>query len=305
MAMNLTALPPEIISGQIHDGPGSRSMAEAATAWSRLATRLYTAVADYRAVTSKLAAGWEGPTDAPEGAGPYIDWLNATAIRAEQAATRAAAAASAHETALAATVPPSVIGANRAQRRSLARADALGLGGPAIGDTEADYERMWAQDVAAMYAYAETSADAAAITPFTLPPDAGRGAAVTPAERSWALESAPDVVSAGRQVISAAPAALRALSLSPLATFDVSLASVTCPLSKLSSLTAPSGVAIAHLNSLNKAAALRCLLRSRRGVRDTTVTAGAGRATSVGRLSVPRTWTAAATPMAVRRGTVA
>ncbi|OBH97456.1 PPE family protein [Mycobacterium sp. E2733] len=296
--MNFTTLPPEMISGLLHAGPGSGSMAEAASAWARLATRLHTAVADYRAVTSKLLASWADPTAAPEGAAPYIEWLNATAIRAEQAATQAAAAASAHERALAATVPPPTIDANLAQRRSLAMANSLGLASPAIADTEADYERMWATDTAAMYAYAGASADASAIAPFTLPPGSGN-------QGTWALRSAPEVVSAGRQLISAAPGALRALSRSPLATFDVSLASATCPLSKLSSLTAPSGVAIGYLNALNKAAALRCLLSNQRGVRGPAITARLGRATSVGTLSVPRVWATAAAPMAVYRGTVA
>nr|WP_232005309.1 PPE domain-containing protein [Mycobacterium sp. 852002-53434_SCH5985345] len=90
--MNFTMLPPEIISGQLHAGPGSGSMAEAATAWARLATRLHTAVADYRAVTSKLA-DWEDPAPGHDAAASYIAWLDATAIRAEQAATQAAAAA--------------------------------------------------------------------------------------------------------------------------------------------------------------------------------------------------------------------
>ncbi|OBH36197.1 hypothetical protein A5692_10505 [Mycobacterium sp. E342] len=296
--MNFTTLPPEIISAQLHAGPGPQPMQEAATAWARLATRLHTAVADYRAVTSKLLAGWEGPAAAPDGAAPYIDWLNATAIRAEQAATQAVAAARATETAVAATVPPSVIAANRALRGPLVLADALGLAGPAIADTEAEYERMWARDAAAIYAYAEASAQAAVLTPFTAPPDGA-------SDGTWALESAPEVLAAGRQLISAAPAALRALSESPLATLDVSLASATCPLSKLSSLAAPSGAAIAHLNSLNKAAALRCLLPDRRGGRRAAITVRAGGAASVGALSVPGAWTAAATPMAVYRGTVA
>ncbi|BBX99996.1 PPE family protein [Mycobacterium seoulense] len=301
--MNFTTLPPEVISGRMHAGPGPGPMDEAATAWARLATRLHTAVADYRAVTAKLTPTWEGPPAAHAGAAPYIDWLSATAIRAEQAATQAAAAARAQETALAATVPPAVIGANRTLRRSLVLADPLGLTGPAIADTEADYERMWARDAAAMYAYAEASADAAVITPFTSPP--GPGAVTGPPAQRWALKSAPDVVSAGRQLISAAPAALRALSRSPLAAFDVSLASSTCPLSQLASLTAPAGVAIAHLNSLNKAAALRCLLPNRGGVRGAPITARAGHATPVGALSVPPSWAAAATPMDVCRGTVA
>ncbi len=273
-------------------------MKEAAAAWALLATRLHTAAADYRAVTSKLLARWAGPPGAPAGAIPYTEWLNATAIRAAQAASQAAAAAEAAETALAATVAPSEIGANRARRGSLVSEDALGLAGPAIADTEADYDRMWARDAAAMYAYAGASAQAAVLTPFTAPP--GR---VT--EGTWALKSAPEVVSAGRQLISAVPPALRALSASPLTTFDVSLASVTCPLSKLSSLTAPSGVAIAYLNSLNKAAAVRCLLPDRRSGGRAGTTARPGGATSVGTLSVPPAWAAAAAPAAVYHGTVA
>ncbi|OBH85769.1 hypothetical protein A5681_16975 [Mycobacterium scrofulaceum] len=296
--MNFTTLPPEIVSGQLHDGPGPGSLTEAAAAWARLATRLHTAVADYRAVTSKLVAGWEGPAPAPDGAAPYVEWLSATAIRAEQAATQAAAAASAHEAALAATVPPPSIAANRVLLGSLILANPLGLAAPAIADTEAEYERMWARGAAAMYAYAEASANAAALTPFTLPP--GR-----PAQGTWTLDSAPQVVEAGRQLIAAAPGALRALSSTPLATFDVSLAPVTGPLSKLSSLTAPSDVAIAQLNSLNKAAALQCLLPNRRVARAATIPVAVGRATCVGGLSVPRAWAAAAAPLAVCPGTVA
>lgn len=294
--MNFTTLPPEIISGHIHGGPGSASMAEAATAWTRLATRLHTAVADYRSVTSKLAARCGDPT--PASAAPYVDWLNATAIRAEEAATGAAAAVSAHRTVLAATVPPAAIAANRALRAALVLADPMGLGAPAVAHADAEYDRMWAQNAAAMYAYAAESADAAALTPFALPPG-------SPSQATWALRSAPEVVSAGRQVIAAAPGALRALSVSPLATLEVSLASATCPLSQLSALTAPSGVAIARLNSLNKAAALRCLLTGPRGVRAPAVAVAVGRAAAVGGLAVPRAWTAAAAPMPVYRGTVA
>jgi PPE-repeat protein len=128
--MNFATLPPEINSGRMHEGPGSESMTEAARAWERLATRLYTAAADYHAVTAKLAA-------MPEMAAPYIDWLTATAAYAEQTATRAAEAASAHETALAAMVPPPDIDANRAQRRSLAVRNCLGQAAPAIADAEA------------------------------------------------------------------------------------------------------------------------------------------------------------------------
>lgn len=87
-------------------------------------------------------------------------------------------------------------------------------------------------------------------------------------------------------------------------TLEASLAPVTGPLSRLSSLSAPSGIAISQLNSLNKAAALRCLLPSRKDA-GVTISAGFGRARSIGTLSVPHGWSAAATSVPFRPGTVA
>jgi PPE-repeat protein len=304
--MNFATLPPEINSGRMYEGPGSGSMTEAVTAWERLAIRLCTAAADYRAVTLKLAAGLGGPasTAMTEAATPYIDWLDATAAQAEHAAIQAKAVASAHETALAAMVPPPAIDANRAQRTSLAKANCLGQTSPAIADTEAEYEQMWVQDANAMYAYAGASADASTMTPFTSPPTiagpANPGAAVT-----WAVKSAPELISAGHHVMATIPETLQALSLSPLTTFDAFLSAVTSPLSKLSSLSAPSGFAITRLNSLNKAAALRWLLPDQGGARGAAITAGFGRGTLIGTLSVPQTWATATAPIRVYRGTVA
>ena len=294
--MNFATLPPEINSGRMYSGPGSGSLTEAATAWQRLASRLYSAAADYEALTSKLATR--------TCVAPYIKWLNATAASAAHAAAQAAAAASAHETALAAIVAPPVIDANRARRRALAGGNHLGQTSPAIADAEAEYERMWAQDADAMHAYAREAAGATAMTPFTSPP-AGAGRAGPGAAASWALKSAPQLVSAGRHVMTAIPEALQALSGSPQATWEVPLSPVTSSLSKLSSLSAPSGFAIGHLNSLNKAAALRWLLPAQGDARGAVVVAKCGRATAIRTLSVPRTWASAKPPTPVRRGTVA
>ncbi|MGO9926035.1 MAG: PPE family protein [Mycobacterium sp.] len=309
--MNFATLPPEINSGRMYEGPGSGSMTETVTAWDRLAARLYTAAADYRAVTSKLVAGWENPasTALNEAVAPYVDWLYATAAQAELAAIQAAAAANAHETALAEMVPPPLIDANRTQRTSLASANCLGQSSPAIADTEAEYERMWAQNVAAMHSYAKASADACTVTPFASPRPHTTGPAHRGTRGTWSVTAAPQIISAGSPVISTIPEALQALSLSPLTTFDASLSPVTSSLSKLSSLSAPSGFAISHLNSLNKAAALRWLLPNQGGARGAVITAGFGRGTSIGTsigtLSVPRAWTTAATPMPVCGGAVA
>lgn len=306
--MNIATLPPEINSERMYAGPGSGSMTEAVTAWERLATRLYAAAADYRAVTARLFARFEcaGATAITKAAAPYIDWLTATAMRAEHAASQATAAVRAYEAALAEMVPPAVIEANRAQLAELAKANCLGQTSPAIAETEAVYERMWAQDTDAMYSYAGDSADASTVTPFALPPNTagpgGPGAALTQLTGAWKVTAAPQVVSAGDPVISTIPEALQSLSLSPLATFDASLSPLTSSLSKLSSLSAPSDFAIDHLNSLNKsaalnqAAALQSLLTKPGVNRGAPCTAGVGRATSIGALSVPKAWAAASTP---------
>ncbi len=277
--MNFATLPPEINSGRMCAGPGSGSMTKAAAAWDKLAARLYARLADYRSVTSKLAAAWQNA------ATPYIEWLDATAARAAHAATQAKTAASAFESALAAVVPPPVIEANRAQRISLASTNCLGQLSPAIADVEAEYDRMWVRGAAAMNAYAGASADAAIVTPFSSP-------------AATAVTSAPEMMSAGHQVVSAIPEALQALSSSPLTTIDASLASVTSPLSKLSSLTAPLDFALTHLSSVNKAAALQTAAALRSLLTKPSVTAGFGRRASIGTLSVPQAWAKAAPTLA-------
>lgn len=287
--MDFATLPPEISSGLMYSGPGAGSMMRAAAAWDALAARLFTAAADYRAVTAKLAAAGEGRASAAltEAAALYIDWLDTVAARSERAATQLTAAAGAHQSAFTATVPPSAIAGNRTRRLSLASANCLGHNGTMIADVDAEYDAMWAQNTRALYAYAQAAAGAAAIAPFPEPPGN-----VAVASRNWALQSAPDVISAGGKVMSVIPDALERLSSSPLQTIDACLARVTAPLSKLNSVTAPSDFAIAHLNSVNKTAALRSLFP--RPAATDGVQAGFGRAMRVGVLSVPRAWAAAA-----------
>jgi PPE-repeat protein len=311
--MNFAMLPPEINSGRMYSGPGSGPMIEAATTWDATAARLYDTATDYKSVTSKLADGWQGPAAMAmtRAAAPYAGWLNALAAQAEQTAAQAKTAASAYESALAAMVPPPVIEANRALRTSLATANCLGQSSPDIADAEADYEQMWAQDADAMCTYATVSADASTVTPFTSPPpttagSADQGAGVTGALGAWALTAAPDIMSAGYQVMSTIPRALKTLSSSPLTTLDAPLSSVTASLSKLSSLSAPSDFAIRHLNSLNKMAALNkaATLQSlipKLGRPSAASTTGPGRGVSIGALSVPQAWaTAAPKPVAVK-----
>lgn len=170
--MDFAALPPELNSGRMYAGPGSASMLAAASAWDGLAAQLYAAAASYEAVISNLASGWQGPSSAAMAAAvaPYVDWMSATAAQAEQAASRARAAAAAYETAFMATVPPVAVAENRGRLAALMAANVLGQNAAAIAATEAEYAQMWAQDTAAMYGYAGSSATAVQMTPFNSAP---------------------------------------------------------------------------------------------------------------------------------------
>jgi PPE-repeat protein len=303
--MDFGTLPPESSSGRIHSGPGPGSLAHAAKAWGVLATQLNDVAVGYRSVISKPASGWQGVSARVtiQAVAPYIAWLDATAAQARQTANQANAAASAYGSALAAMVAPHVIVANRLQRISLAETNCLGQVSADIADTDAEYERMWVQDAVAMYAYARASADATNLTPFSSPAlssdpiePARQGAQATQPRRKWPLTAAPEITSTGRQVMSAIPLALGSLSSSPLTTLAASLLTVTAPLSKLSSLTAPTDFAVSHLNSLNKAAALNeaaamWSLRPTVGrTNDAAPHARFGSSASIGVLSVPPAW---------------
>lgn len=91
---------------------------------------------------------------------PYVAWLTTTAGQALQTANQARAAALAYQSAFAMTVPPPVIAANRSLLMTLIATNVLGQNTPAIAATEAQYAEMWAQDAAAMYGYAASSAAA-------------------------------------------------------------------------------------------------------------------------------------------------
>jgi PPE-repeat protein len=69
------------------------------------------------------------------------------------------------------TVPPPVIAANRVLLMTLVATNFFGQNTPAIAATEAQYMEMWAQDAAAMYSYAGSSALASELTVFTSPPN--------------------------------------------------------------------------------------------------------------------------------------
>ena len=203
--MDFAALPPEVNSGLMYAGPGSGPMITAASSWDGLAAEVSSAAGDYGSVISDLTSGpWRGPASASmvAAAAPYVSWMNATAVQAEQAAGQAKAAASAYETAFAATVPPPVIVANRTLLASLVATNVLGQNTPAIATTEAHYAEMWAQDAAAMYGYAGSSAAASTLTPF----------APAPATTAVGQPTGTGTPATLSQLVTSVPAALQGLA---------------------------------------------------------------------------------------------
>ena len=329
--MDFAMLPPEINSGRMYAGPGSGPLLVAAAAWDGLATELYSAATSYQSVVSGLTAGpWLGPASASRAAAAarYAAWMSATAADAEQTAAQAKAAAAAYETAFAATVPPPVIAANRSLLMALIATNVLGQNTPAIAATETQYGEMWAQDAATMYGYAASSASATTLTPFTPPaPTTNPGGPAGQAGTSAATNT-QTVLS---HLTSAVPTALQGLaSPLPSASATSGLAGILQSLGLASPLGyADGGVSSAGLGvasgAWNSAAAAdeamlaaddemtgmdgqvmgalgqftgmegRIMDRFDQlgGVR-TAVSAGVGQATSVGALSVPQAWTAAA-----------
>jgi PPE-repeat protein len=232
--MDFGIYPPEINSGRMYTGPGSGPMMAAAQAWGSLADELYTAAGAYQSAVSELTSGaWSGPSStAMSAAGAnYVEWLSATAAQAEETAAQARAAVAGYEAAFAMTVPPPEIAANRSLLAVLVATNFLGMNTPAIAAAEALYAEMWAQDAAAMYGYAASSASATTLTPFTPPQQntnpggsTGQAAAVSQATGTSA-GNVQSTVSSVQQAFSAIPNALTSAATSaqstPLDTLDL------------------------------------------------------------------------------------
>jgi PPE-repeat protein len=329
------ALPPEINSARMYTGAGAGPLMAAAAAWNSVAAELATAASSYRSVVSELTGGqWLGPSSASmaAAAAPYVEWMSYTAEAAQRAAAQATASAASYETAFAMTVPPPVIAANRAQLAALVATNILGQNTPAIMATEAQYAEMWAQDAAAMYGYAGSSAVAAAgMQPLNAPVNntnpggiGAQAATVANAVNSNAAASGLNGVlsnltnsagSLGNPLggLTASPASSSGLWTSinnflnvPLVTNSINTVDVTASWNVMMLLSAmpllghflanaPAGVTIGDITPLGAGLGSGTVLAGavgQAGAGEASVVAGMGSASSVGGLSVPTTWTA-------------
>ncbi len=306
--MDFGALPPEINSGRMYAGAGAGPMMAAAAAWNNLAAELSTTAAAYEsAITELTGEQWMGPASASAAAAvqPFVAWLNTTAAHAQRAASQAMASAAAFETAFAMMIPPPVIAANRALLAALMATNFLGINTPAIMATEAHYAEMWAQDAAAMYSYAASSAAAGILDPLTSPTTTANPAGLATTGTQAGLT----------QVISGLPNAVAGLA-SPAAAADPSgllnmpfVANAinggvnttawwvmnTIPNAVLLNHAVVTGAApaLAEAGAANSVAGLVSSPGSA-GLAGTRMLAGLGQASTVGRLSVPASWSAAA-----------
>jgi PPE family/PPE-SVP subfamily C-terminal region len=264
-ATDFAALSPKINSGRMYAGPGSGPMLRAAAVWDKLADGLYNTAASYSpAVSNVTGVGWLGPASISmaTAAARYAGWMTATAELCQQAAIKAGAAATAYEAALAMTVPPTVIAANRAQLSSLVATKALDQNAPAIAAVEAQYDEMWAQDATAMYGYAGASAAASRLAPFAPPPTIASASGLASQPAGGGQVAGASVLRTLSLLISAAPEAQQALA---------SPTSSTSELPQLLMGTGTTGVSSAAFPI------------------PATVSASIG-AASAGALSVPETW---------------
>ena len=323
--MDFGSYPPEVNSARMFAGAGSGPLLVAAEAWAALAAGLNSAGDSYQAVVSGLIAGpWLGPSSASmsAAAASYAAWLRVTAAQAEETSAQAKAAAAAYQTAFSATVPPPIVAANRSQLMILIATDVFGINTPAIAATEAQYAEMWAQDAAAMYGYAASSAAATALTPFNPPAPTTNPEGLA---NQAAAGQATIAESTVQRALSAVPSALQSAAapaaatddplflLSLLAdlsaiTFGVSagiatigigvpaavLGIVNLPVAVYSTLVGlHSDEVLSELDSVEPYAGAELAPVKPLSAPLPRLSAGLGEANAVGALSVPPAWTAA------------
>ncbi|ORW33161.1 hypothetical protein AWB91_08455 [Mycobacterium paraense] len=198
--MSFLTSPPEIISALLHAGAGPEPMLAASAAWDGLATELGSAAQSFSSITTGLAGdAWQGAASTAmlSTAAQYSSVLSAASAQAQTAAAQAQVVAAEFESALAATVHPALVAANRNQFVQLVFSNLFGQNAPAIAAAEAQYEQMWAQDVSAMVGYhGGVSAAASQLSSWAsavqgLPAQASAAIAGSPAAAALTPAAAP------------------------------------------------------------------------------------------------------------------
>jgi PPE-repeat protein len=331
MTFDFAARPPEINSGLVYAGAGAGPMMAAAASFSNLGTELASNAAQYESVISSLGSQWTGPSSTAMAASAqtFIEWLTTTSGQLQEAAAAATSSAAAFEAAYAATIPPAVVAANRAQLAALVATNILGQNTPAIAANEAMYAEFWAQDATALYTYAASAeASSSALTPLTDPTEnttpgaqGAQASAVSNAAGTNGASAAQNQAVSGLQNAASAAAqpaavdtpmsvlsALNGLIGQPIVenviynigvTLAWNLAMMTATLPLLGHFIggAPFGFVVGDATPLGAGLGFGTTLAGATAGGEGAMVAGMGGASSVGGLSVPASWSSA-TPAA-------
>jgi PPE-repeat protein len=195
-------MPPEVTSALIHSGPGAWSLLEASAAWQQLGADLGDSADNYSTVVSGLSGAWQGTSSVAmtEAVQPYLAWLHATAQQCRQLAISTQAAAAAFNVTLAAVAHPATVDANRARLAQLIATNLLGMNVAAIAETEADYERMWVTNSAAINQYQAATAEALDLPLFSSPPNVASPTAAATQAAAVPAASTPAALGLGANI---------------------------------------------------------------------------------------------------------
>ena len=216
-AMEFTTLPPEVTSALIHTGPGAESLIAASAAWQQLGTTLEDSAENYGAALSSMTGTWHGPSSATmvQAVEPYVTWLRTTAQQTQQIASSAQAAAAAYNSVRASVVPTADVTANRMRLVQLLATNGFGRNLPAIAETEADYQSMWANNSAAMSRYQAASAQASTLPQFASPTSVTNPTRLATKASAAPAATTSSTASTAPTVAAASPAALLPTAFDP------------------------------------------------------------------------------------------
>ncbi len=216
-AMEFTTLPPEVTSALIHTGPGAESLIAASAAWQQLGTTLEDSAENYGAALSSMTGTWHGPSSATmvQAVEPYVTWLRTTAQQTQQIASSAQAAAAAYNSVRASVVPTADVTANRMRLVQLLATNGFGRNLPAIAETEAEYQSMWANNSAAMSRYQAASAQASTLPQFASPTSVTNPTRLATKASAAPAATTSSTASTAPTVAAASPAALLPTAFDP------------------------------------------------------------------------------------------